>query len=712
MVFKLPRFARAFVTGATTAGVGMMAQQAKEDREDTVTDRNEKFELKKIEDRAKSNRVTQLEMITLREENAAKALKRAEEKVISDTRDTLSSVGWENNTLDYLESINVLNNGTASFKVWANKFEQYYNPKGEQPEWHLKQIKNADGKTISFQDHFLNQVNESKKTNVEVSKKNVDATLENVNGIPTNVVKSQTGDITGATTTTDNVVTSTDDNVVPTTTTDNVVTSTDDNVVTSTDDFTPTIDSATSGSGTVTSDWRSAFKTQSPVLAEQLLLTIDDMSNEKALALVPTFDPNIIIDAKGTKGLKLKLESNNQYSWTIIDVKEDIYADFAKSDKRDKNLTAALLTQPGLFPTTTPIYTNNGEVNPAFFQNMDSINALKYTTIKGNMTDINNYLIANNINLSAGEVARKAVNMYKSFDVTKTSNSFDIIQLTGYEGDKKNYETVKQTGLIIRDDLKNLFNAIDLPIATTAEESEQRNIVINKALSNYRSQLLNAVTKKMDKNTDEGKAEIQETKLRYGSLFDNMINSFAQGNSEMNYWDDIPEGRVTEGTFEKDLFPDESAGGTSSTFAPETDSLNTEPSVMAGSEPETQEELDSMDKILKTQPSFNLNDIKNVEDKNNKIIKEKETLTSDEKSEVEFIGGEGKGNQPWLFSNGNFNPDWPGVDTLEGSRFTQGTEASNYREAKSDYDKKINQIKGTKFFKKVWSILNYSPPKK
>tara|TARA_R110002096_G_scaffold146170_2_gene304489 strand:- start:2654 stop:4717 length:2064 start_codon:yes stop_codon:yes gene_type:complete len=685
----IPRFARAFIKGAATAGVGMMAQQAKEDREDTVTDRNEKFELLKIEDRAKANRVTQLELLTLRDENAAKALKRAEEKVISDTRDTLSSVGWENNTLDYLESINVLNNGTASFKVWANQFEQYYNPKGEQPEWHLKQIKKADGETISFQDHFLNQVNESKKTNVEVSKKNVDATLENVNGIPTNVVKSQTGDITGATTTTDNVVTSTDDNVV-----------------TSTDDFTPTIDSATSGSGTVTSDWRSVFKTQSPVLAEQLLLTIDDMSNEKALALVPTFDPNIIIDAKGTKGLKLKLESNNQYSWTIIDVKEDIYADLAKSDKRDKALTAALLTQPGMFPTKTPIYMGNGELNPSFFQNLDPTNALKYTTIKGNMIDINNYLIANNINLSAGEVARKAVNMYKSFDVTKTSNSFDIIQLTGYEGDKKNYETVKQTGLIIRDDLKKLFNAIDLPIATTAEESEQRNIVINKALSNYRSQLLNAVTKDMDKNTDAGKAEIQETKLRYGSLFDNMINSFAQGNSEMNYWDDIPEGRTIEGTFEKDLFPDESAGGTSSTFAPETDSLNIEPSVMAGSEPETQEELDSMDKILATQPIFSL------EDKNNKIIKEKETLTSDEKSEVEFIGGEGEGNQPWLFSNGNFNPDWENVDTLEGSQFTQGTEASNYREAKSDYQQKINRIKGTKFFKKVWSILNYSPPKK
>jgi hypothetical protein len=185
-----------------------------------------------------------------------------------------------------------------------------------------------------------------------------------------------------------------------------------------------------------------------------------------------------------------------------------------------------------------------------------------------------------------------------------------------------------------------------------------------------------------------------------------MINSFAQGNSEMNYWDDIPEGRTIEGTFEKDLFPDESAGGTSSTFAPETDSLNIEPSVMAGSEPETQEELDSMDKILATQPIFSL------EDKNNKIIKEKETLTSDEKSEVEFIGGEGEGNQPWLFSNGNFNPDWENVDTLEGSQFTQGTEASNYREAKSDYQQKINRIKGTKFFKKVWSILNYSPPKK
>jgi len=594
MVFKLPRAGRAFIKGLASEGYRGIMAKAQAEADALKTEQEQEFELLKIKDRAHLDKLTRLEILQKQNDNLITREAEKEKKLINDTRSVLSSLGWEDNTLDYLESIKVLSGGTATFNVWKSQFDEYYNPKGEQPDWHLSQFTQPDGKTISWQEDFLNQVN--KPTNT-INNLNVASTLENENNISSNVVKTQI-DTTGATTT--NVASTDTSTATASADTSTANTSIDSQENISTDvestDFTPTVDSATSGSGTVTSDWRAAFKTQSPVLAEQLLLTIDDMSNEKALALVPTFDPQIIVDSKGTKALKLTLQPNNQYKWDIINVKEDIVDTLAKSDRRDKNLTAALVSQPGLFVTKTPIYMDNGELNPNFFQNLDETNALKYTTMKGTMINLNNYAIANDINLSAGVIARKAVAMYKSFDMIKTGENFNNLQVTGLEGKELTYEIVKQTGLIIRDDINELFKAIDLPIATTAQEQEHRNIVINGALSNYRSQLLNEVTKGMDSNTDVGKRQIQETKQKYGIIFDNMINAYSQGNPEMNYWDSIPEGRIVEGTFEKDLLPSESAGGTTFTENVIEGVSSIEPTVMAGSEP-----FDSMDELLNTQ---------------------------------------------------------------------------------------------------------------
>ena len=594
----IPRFARAFIKGVTSEGYRGIMAKAQEEADALKTEQEQEFELLKIKDRAHLDKLTRLEILQKQNDNLITREAEKEKKLINDTRTTLSGMGWEDNTLDYLASIKALN-GLPTFNVWASQHEKYYNSKGENPDWHLKQIKLKDGTSISWQEQLLNQVNASKNT---INSSDVASILENENGLSSNVAKSQV-DITGATTT--NVASTDTSTVTASADTSTADTSVDSQENISTDvestDFTPTVDSATSGSGTVTSDWRAAFKTQSPVLAEQLLLTIDDMSNEKALALVPTFDPQIIIDSKGTKGLKLTLQSNNQYRWNIVDIRKDIMTTLAESDRRDKNLTAALVSQPGLFVTKTPIYMDNGELNPNFFQNLDETNALKYTTMKGTMINLNNYAVANDINLSAGVIARKAVAMYKSFDMLKTGENFNKLQVTGLEGNELNYEIVKQTGLIIRDDITELFKAIDLPIATTAQEQEHRNIVINGALSNYRSQLLNEVTKNMDSNTDVGKRQIQETKQRYGIIFDNMMRERAQGNPDMNYWDNIPEGRTVEGTLEKDLLPSESAGGTTFTENVIEGVSSIEPTVMAGSEPSTQTELDSMDKLLSTQ---------------------------------------------------------------------------------------------------------------
>jgi len=320
MVFKLPRAGRAFIKGLASEGYRGIMAKAQAEADALETEQEQEFELLKIKDRAHLDKLTRLEILQKQNDNLITREAEKEKKLINDTRSVLSSLGWEDNTLDYLESIKVLSGGTATFNVWKSQFDEYYNPKGEQPDWHLSQFTQPDGKTISWQEDFLNQVN--KPTNT-INNLNVASTLENENNISSNVVKTQI-DTTGATTT--NVASTDTSTATASADTSTANTSIDSQKNISTDvestDFTPTVDSATSGSGTVTSDWRAAFKTQSPVLAEQLLLTIDDMSNEKALALVPTFDPQIIVDSKGTKALKLTLQPNNQYKWDIINVKK------------------------------------------------------------------------------------------------------------------------------------------------------------------------------------------------------------------------------------------------------------------------------------------------------------------------------------------------------------------------------------------------------
>ena len=74
-------------------------------------------------------------------------------------------MGWEPKTLDYLESIQALNSGISSFNLWVGQFNY------DTPDFHMKSLPNPDkpGETISWQDDFLNQVNASKKTNIEIS---------------------------------------------------------------------------------------------------------------------------------------------------------------------------------------------------------------------------------------------------------------------------------------------------------------------------------------------------------------------------------------------------------------------------------------------------------------------------------------------------------------------------------------------------------------
>jgi len=533
----IPRFVKAFIKGGATAGVGMMAQQAKEDREDTVTDRNEKFELKKIEDRAKANRVTQLEMITLREENAAKALKRAEEKVISDTRNTLSGMGWQNNTLDYLESNQILNKGIPSFNLWVSQFEY------DKPDFHIQSLSTTDGETISWQDDFLNQVNASKKTNTEISKENVDATLENVNGIPTNVVKSQTGDITGATTTTD---TSTD------TATD---TSTEINLPAQTmeelnlkQDAKNNITAATSSTevgASVTLDapasWQDKWKEKQIIPQKVIRLGINDRGNKDAEALLGTgFSLYKDIPDDGTKVIKLTYDNaSGTYNQDIVTVGQTLTERNNNLNTRQNQLMGSLLQQPfwGLTNEALKMLeSGRKEANTQVGMSMTPENQVKFVAMQDSLLFLNDYYDS----IGQAEMAAKLVSqVVKLYDITNSKDGLVTKTATDIKGisAKSDYEGIKLTGEMIVDDLALIIKIADgTPYGQTGLDKNNRNKVIQREINLYKSSLVGKTGNPL-----------------HGAMVDEILKSIERGNLDGNYWDEVSDDRDPSGTFEQGI---------------------------------------------------------------------------------------------------------------------------------------------------------------
>ena len=90
----------------------------------------------------------------------------------------------------------------------------------------------------------------------------------------------------------------------------------------------------------------------------------------------------------------------------------------------------------------------------------------------------------------------------------------------------------------------------------------------------------------------------------------------------------------------------------------------------------------------------------NTTDENTITVKGQEIKTSgstDEKEEIiiptdnnEETISSGVGNEPWLYSDGTFNPDYdPGknYENLDGEPYTVGTKANDYIKAKNSYDR-------------------------
>jgi len=538
MVFKLPRGARAFIKGAASEGYRGIMAKAQAEADALKTEQEQEFELLKIKDRAHLDKLTRIELLNLQDENAAKALKRAEEKVVNETRSTLSEMGWQNNTLDYLESKQILNNGLPSFNVWLSQFNY------DKPDFHIQTLSTTDGKTISWQDDFLNQA--KKSTNV-INSSNVASTLENQNGLSSNVAKSQV-DTTGATTATDTSNTGT------TTTTDTSTETTTPNIM---DLPAQTMDelrlkqdaknnitadtSSTEVGASVTLDapasWQDRWKEKQIIPQKVITLGVEDRGNADAEKLLGAgFSLYNDIPDDGTQKIKLTFDNQSgTYNQTIVTVGQTLTEKNNDLNNRQTQLMTSLLQQPfwGLTNETFTQLAKGGRVpNENATMSMTPENQVKFSAMQDSLLFLNDYYTSIGESIMPAKLVSQVVKLYN------INNSKDGLGVqTGTEINEIKTDDIETIGREIVGDLSAIIKIADtVPYGTTGLDTNNRNKVIEKEVNTYKASLL-ATT----------------GDPRHIAIVDEVLKAFERGNNDGNYWDEVSDERDPSGTFEQGI---------------------------------------------------------------------------------------------------------------------------------------------------------------
>ena len=545
MVGFLKGVVRPFVKGAASEGLMQIRAKGKADAEALKTEAEQEFELKKIKDRAHLDKLTRIELLNLKDENAAKALKRAEEKVVNETRSTLSEMGWQNNTLDYLESKQILNNGLPSFNVWLSQFDY------DKPDFHIQTLSTTDGKIISWQDDFLNQVNASKNT---INSSGVASTLESENGLSSNVAKSQV-DTTGATTT------DTSNTGATTTTTD-----------TSTKTATPSIidlpaqtmdelrlkqdaknnitadTSSTEVGASVTLDapasWQDRWKEKQIIPQKVITLGVEDRGNADAEKLLGAgFSLYNDIPDDGTKKIKLTFDNvSGTYNQTIVTVGQTLTEKNSDLNTRQTQLMTSLLQQPfwGLTNEAFTQLATGGRVpNQNATMSMTPENQVKFSAMQDSLLFLNDYYTSIGESIMPAKLVSQVVKLY---NINNFKDGLGV--QTGTEIKKLKPDDIETIGREIVGDLSAILKiANTTAYGTTGLDTNNRNKVIEKEVNTYKASLL-ATT----------------GDPRHIAMVDEILKAFERGNNDGNYWDEVSDDRNPSGTFEQGIDFDPTEG--------------------------------------------------------------------------------------------------------------------------------------------------------
>ena len=66
----------------------------------------------------------------------------------------------------------------------------------------------------------------------------------------------------------------------------------------------------------------------------------------------------------------------------------------------------------------------------------------------------------------------------------------------------------------------------------------------------------------------------------------------------------------------------------------------------------------------------------------------------------------GVGEDPWLFADGSFNPNWNASDLNMDLKFQYGSDANRYEKARREYEKAESQKKFNENISKIWKFVN------
>ena len=540
MVFKLPRAGRAFIKGLASEGYRGIMAKAQAEADALKTEQEQEFELLKIKDRAHLDKLTRIEILNLQDENAAKALKRAEDKAIDDTRTTLSGMGWEDNTLDYLESIKALN-GMPVFNVWKSQFDPYFNNTVNENDFHMLSVPNPDkpGETISWQQDFLRQI---KKPTKVVNNTDVASTLETENNISSNVVKTQIDTTGGATTGVGTTTVSASEDTVsdlPAETMDELNAKVTQRNVTDTSTADTSSNVGASSTVEATSSWMDKFRKKQIVPQKVITLTIDDIGNKDAEDLLGAgFSLDMLAD-DGTEVIKLTLDNvSGTYNQQIVKVGQSIKEQNDNLNARQNQLTSSLLQQP-FWGLTNEVRTKlaSGEININTFDfglSMVPENQVKFVAMQNNLLLLDDYYRSIGEPIMPAKLVNQTVALYDMYNkkegmVDKTAK--DILDIkTGNE-----FEGIKLTGEMIVDDLAQILKITgNIPVGTTALDTENRNKVIQRQIDLYKAALVTKTNNPL-----------------HGEMVDRILESFARGNADGNFWDEVQDDRAPSGTFEQ-----------------------------------------------------------------------------------------------------------------------------------------------------------------
>lgn len=252
----------------------------------------------------------------------------------------------------------------------------------------------------------------------------------------------------------------------------------------------------------------------------------------------------------GTEVIKLTLDNvSGTYNQQIVKVGQSIKEQNDNLNARQNQLTSSLLQQP-FWGLTNEVRTKlaSGEIKVNTFDfdlSMVPENQVKFVSMQNNLLLLDDYYRSIGEPIMPAKLVNQTVALYDMYNkkegmVAKTATDLKALKVDN------NFEGIKLTGEMIVDDLSDIMKITgNIPYGTTKLDNDNRNKVIQRQIDLYKA----ALTEQMPKIQDTSGKLVNNP--QYGLMVDRILESFARGNKDGNFWDEVQDDRAPSGTFEQ-----------------------------------------------------------------------------------------------------------------------------------------------------------------